>query len=298
MKTERPVYQRLFEISGLVGAHYFPFRPSFVPRWEQYPFAQLYVILDGYGVYKTENGEYPLRPGVMLYRPANKRSLYAWESEHVHYGLVNFACDSPAMEIFEGETIPLGEEEQAMLLDVIKTTTNICDRSKEKKPPHYDIIVKPDTPDVVLEFIYASLERFLSMLYCRVQSIPLAVNEEQKVNRLVDSSTLVTNVKMYLAEHVCEKLTVGDLCVHFGISKTVLMQKFHSTTNQTVIEYFNELKIAKAKTVIRKTSMSFTELSELLGFSSVHYFSKLFKAKTGMTPTAFSKHVSKRTASV
>ena len=60
------------------------------------------------------------------------------------------------------------------------------------------------------------------------------------------------------------------------------------------LETITELKIAAAKEKIRCSTCNFTELAEELGFSSVNYFSKVFKAQTGMTPTEYSKHVSKR----
>jgi len=104
----------------------------------------------------------------------------------------------------------------------------------------------------------------------------------------------VAEVKHYLAEHRAEQLTVHDICTHFGVSQTTLTRKFRHEVNQGLIEYFTELKIAAAKERIRKSASSFTEVSEALGFSSVNYFSKVFKAQTGMTPTEYSKHVSKR----
>ena len=88
---------------------------------------------------------------------------------------------------------------------------------------------------------------------------------------------LVADVKSYLTEHVNEKVTLDELCKHFGVGQTALMQKFRLETNRTVIEYFNELKIAKAKVLLQNTSKSFTDISDELGFSSINYFSKLFR---------------------
>ena len=76
------------------------------------------------------------------------------------------------------------------------------------------------------------------------------------------------------------------------------MEKFRKETNKTVIEYFNELKVGLAMDMIRNSGNSFTEISEELGFSTLNYFSKLFKAKTGMTLTDFSRLTSKRSTSI
>ena len=44
-----------------------------------------------------------------------------------------------------------------------------------------------------------------------------------------------------------------------------------------------------AKRMIKETSFNFTEISEKLGFSGVHYFSRLFKKHVGMTPSEYAK---------
>jgi AraC-like DNA-binding protein len=48
--------------------------------------------------------------------------------------------------------------------------------------------------------------------------------------------------------------------------------------------------------MISNSSATFTDISEKLGFSSLNYFSKLFKKKTGMTLTEYSCLASKREA--
>ena len=111
---------------------------------------------------------------------------------------------------------------------------------------------------------------------------------------MLETSALIRDIKEYLSKRVCDRIRIEDICLEFGISQTVLMEKFHKETNKTVIEYFNELKIGRAMDMIRGSMGSFTEISEALGFSSIGYFSKLFKSKTGMTLTEFSRLSSKR----
>ena len=103
----------------------------------------------------------------------------------------------------------------------------------------------------------------------------------------MDDLGLVNEIKCYLSEHLSEHLSVDSIASHFLISRTALMNKFHKETGQGVMEHFILLKIQKAKQMISSSTQSFTEISEVLGFSSVNYFSKVFKEKVGMTPTEF-----------
>lgn len=288
--------KKTFDISAFISAYYYSAKPYFKPCWEKYEFSQIFYVLEGTGTYKTEHGTYAFGPGMMFYRPAHQKSFYEWTSQHVRFALVSFVCDSIAMEEFGEKPFILYDEESKTLLDLIKTTTRICDPTKNFDPK-FGLILKPDVPDVVLGFLYSSMERFLSIVYCRLKNIDLLLNESQKLNQFMHESKLIAEVKRYLSDNVSKQLTINEICTHFGISQTALMKKFHKETNQGIMEYFTNLKIREARYKIKKTSLSFTEIAEQLGFSSPNYFSKVFKAKTGMTPTEYSKHASKRQTS-
>jgi AraC-like DNA-binding protein len=59
------------------------------------------------------------------------------------------------------------------------------------------------------------------------------------------------------------------------------------------MDYFTGLKLAEARRRIAAGTATFTEIAEELGFSSINYFSKVFKQKMGMTPTEYSRRLSK-----
>ena len=52
-----------------------------------------------------------------------------------------------------------------------------------------------------------------------------------------------------------------------------------------MIDYFSSMKIETAKQLIRDNHLNFTEISDRLGYTSVHYFSRQFKKLTGKTPS-------------
>jgi AraC-like DNA-binding protein len=59
--------------------------------------------------------------------------------------------------------------------------------------------------------------------------------------------------------------------------------------HESIIEHFLNLKLQSAVQLMLSSDMNFSEIAELLSFSSVGYFSKFFKKRTGMTPTEYSK---------
>jgi AraC-like DNA-binding protein len=58
-----------------------------------------------------------------------------------------------------------------------------------------------------------------------------------------------------------------------------------------IIQYFRWMKIERAKELIREENYNFSEIAERLGFSSVHYFSHVFKKITDMTPSEYAVSV-------
>lgn len=285
--------KKMFDVSAVVSAFNFTEKPRFTPRWEKYNFSQLLLVLEGEGTFTTRDAEYAISPGKMFYRPAYKSSIYKWNTSNVHLALISFVCPCDAMKVFEGEPITLYEEEQSALLDVIKTGTRIC----EPLQPNLSfrgMRFKENVPNIVLEFISASLERFLSMVYCRLCGIDLLCDESQKVKMYIETSDLIQAVKDYLTANITESLTLHDICAHFGICQSALTKKFRRECGESVMSYFTAAKIEEAKYRIRKTGESFGEIAEKLKFSTPNYFSKVFKKYTGMTPTEYSKYASKR----
>lgn len=53
------------------------------------------------------------------------------------------------------------------------------------------------------------------------------------------------------------------------------------------MKVFADMKIEQAKILLRNSTYSITEVSEILGYNSVHYFSKRFKLATTMSPTEY-----------
>jgi AraC-like DNA-binding protein len=134
------------------------------------------------------------------------------------------------------------------------------------------------------------------MPYCRLSGVGFLTDETEKVSRHLGDSRLVEEVKVFLAAHLDKHFTLNDICEQFWVSRTALSKKFRKVEGKGVMDYFIDLKIDEAKTRIRRSAASFTDIAEALGFSSVGYFSKIFKSRVGMTPTEYSKYSSKRRA--
>ena len=135
------------------------------------------------------------------------------------------------------------------------------------------------------QLLKINLEAFLiTLIRERIQSTALTVN-----NVLPDGK--ISDICNYINEHYTEKITLDDICFLFGTNKTTLCHKFKEDYGITVSAYINKPKIRAAKALIREQNMSVTEISDRLGFASIHYFCRLFKKHTSLSPTEYSKTI-------
>ncbi len=102
---------------------------------------------------------------------------------------------------------------------------------------------------------------------------------------------LLNDILLYIDNHIYEKISVSTLCEHFCISTSMLHSLFRKNMNNTAKNYINELKLSKSKELIRNSTHTLSEISEILGFSSIHYFSKKFKSYFNISPTEYSKSI-------
>jgi AraC-like DNA-binding protein len=79
------------------------------------------------------------------------------------------------------------------------------------------------------------------------------------------------------------------------MSRSSLYNKILELTGKTPVEFIRSVKLDKAAVLLEKSNMNVAQIAYSTGFSTPHYFTKLFKAKFGMLPSAFIIKIRKRT---
>jgi two-component system response regulator YesN len=92
--------------------------------------------------------------------------------------------------------------------------------------------------------------------------------------------------------HVEEDISVGSVAQRLFISKAYLSELFKDTAGISLSEYISMVKIERAKYLLLTTNMKAYEIAEALGYNDHEYFSKVFKQKTGISPTVYRREIS------
>lgn len=101
------------------------------------------------------------------------------------------------------------------------------------------------------------------------------------------SVLLYLSVLQYLKRHLCEPLSVSQICAANRTSRSCVERLFRRMGWHGVMDCFSRLKINGARRLIASGSMTFTQIAAALGFSSVFYFSRRFKEIAKMTPSEY-----------
>ena len=91
----------------------------------------------------------------------------------------------------------------------------------------------------------------------------------------------------YLDAHFAEELTSKALAAQFSYDQSYFCRKFKTLFSQNFSDFLTGYRIRKAEELLQTHSVSQT--ATLCGFQSISYFSKVFKAVTGIPPSAYRK---------
>ncbi|MGL4739041.1 MAG: response regulator [Cellulosilyticaceae bacterium] len=101
------------------------------------------------------------------------------------------------------------------------------------------------------------------------------------------STDIIKTAQNYIQEHYAENLTLNTLADFLFIHPIYLSKLFKERTGQNFIDYLTDIRIEKAKELLTQTHFKIYDISEMVGYESSKYFSKLFKDIVGVTPKAY-----------
>ena len=86
-------------------------------------------------------------------------------------------------------------------------------------------------------------------------------------------------------------MTVAEICQKFSLSRSSLQILFKENLQQTPKRYISELKLEKSCQLIREGKYTISEIALMLGFNSIHYFSRAFTQKYNIAPSEYAKQI-------
>lgn len=95
----------------------------------------------------------------------------------------------------------------------------------------------------------------------------------------------------YLYRNTHRQVTLKELAEQFHYNYSYLSSLFAQVVHMNFTEYLTELRIKRAKDLLDQASLTISEVAEAVGFSDISYFSKVFKKRTGQTPSQYKRGI-------
>ncbi len=112
---------------------------------------------------------------------------------------------------------------------------------------------------------------------------------EEMDMRSVSSDYSIAKVQYYIEQHYGDNLTVDFLANYVHQSVSTFNRNFKRELGIAPIQYLEEVRIVKAKLLLRRLDIPLTDIAFLCGFGSGSHFATAFKKHTGLTPSDYRK---------
>ena len=104
-------------------------------------------------------------------------------------------------------------------------------------------------------------------------------------------SPLTRRIIDYLHTHMKEKITLEDISRITFFSPVYCDSVFKRDMGRSIIDYLLHERIKEAKKSLLEGSLSLPAVASSVGFYDYNYFVRVFKKRTGYTPTAYRKMI-------
>lgn len=233
----------------------------------------MYFYSDGGSVVCAEN-VFPIKKGALVFIAADT----------YHYTMP----DNP--EEYDRSKLTISQNRMRCLLDLLSEKNRIKNLSnKAIVYSEIDEIEQAEIDCIFNEFSKCPTddERELVLLACCMKLL-VFLNKYCKA-----SSSSVTGIMGeaidYINKNISLNMDIDSICSAVNISKYYFCRQFKKHTGMSVMKYILKTRIVLAKGDLKKTNLSVTEISEKYGFSSVSYFSRVFKEEEKCSPLQYRK---------
>ena len=104
-----------------------------------------------------------------------------------------------------------------------------------------------------------------------------------------ETSRPIRQAKQYVHKHYAENITLEEVCDHVGFSVAYFSALFKKETGEGFAKYLMRVRMDGAKTLLRETGLSVTEICERVGYNDRKHFTQTFHKIAGVNPAEYRK---------
>jgi AraC-like DNA-binding protein len=228
---------------------------------------QINYITEGEGIMETRDGTYPIREGSVILLHPNVWHRYrplrhiGWMEHYV--GFIGEMADKMFRSsewLADTPVLQIGFQE-----NIINSFQEIFNHVITERPGYHQVC-----SGIVVQILG--------------QIISIKKNENFR-HSLIEKA--IQKACLIIRDNPAKNLDIKELANGLSVNYSLFRKTFKKYTGLSPMQYHTSLRMKQAVYLLTNTDLSMKEISFNLGFCSVFYFSKLFKEKTGRTPSEF-----------
>lgn len=285
-------------IDQLFSLHYFEYMSTFSFPGESHNFWEFVCVDKGEVTIGAGDQIYTLKKGdIAFHEPNEFHWVKANGSIAPNLIVISFSSKSPIMNFFRKKILRTDDFARSLLARIITEAGNFLEGRLDDP---YQTVLRPKSsqPPASGQLIQLYLEELMIYFYRKYSDLSTPADEkpdkpdkpDKTMKENIDTEVF-NRVVAYLGQHLSGRVTIETICKDNLIGRSQLQKIFSKKSGLGIIEYFSNMKIEAAKELIRTEQMNFTQISEKLGYTSIHYFSRQFKKVTGMTPSEYASSI-------
>ena len=239
---------------------------------------EITYVLSGTGAFYVDDTVYTMQKGdLLLVRKGQMHNIISAEIEPLRFFYLGFDFVEPIVN-----------EKIAQLKSFFDTNEQVQFHNAVSLQDTFMRVLSEFISDDVLSNLL--IEAYMQEIICGVYRI---FSRKFYKNYLLSGSNnsdekLVYDVINYIDVHLESMENLSALSAEFGYSYTHIAQKFSAFTGESLKSYHTKRRFEKSNEYLRQ-GYAVTKVAELMGFKSIHAFSRAYKKYVGMAPREYKK---------
>lgn len=205
---------------------------------------------------------------LIIYGPGQFHTQEISSNSHCSYVTILFDMESSQYETLLNKVFPYNKKIYTLIKDFIMESS----------------FQLPYMNSLMLCLLQETIIRLLQNEFMGIQNEHFIMGARQHYQ-----DELLEKILTYIDENICKPITVSEICQKFSLSRSSLQILFNENLNQSPKKYINELKMEKSRLMICEDKYTISEIALMIGFNSIHYFSRAFTKKYHIAPSEYSK---------
>lgn len=263
--------KKSFEIKEIYAYYYNIRKPGYLFKGEKNPCFELTYVDKGSLEMKIDGKEFQINKNELLVSCPNQfHSQHVSSNQSCSYLSIIFECDLKDYRSLLNKIFKVNSEILKVLNKFVNNTYLEC--------PYKGDIILNDLKSIIIFLLQYGNDKISQSLSPIQQKY-----ETDLINKIIN----------YIELKVDEPLSLFDLCDEFSISRSGIQKLFKNNLNKAPKQYINELKLKRACLLIAEGKYTISQIALMLGFNSIHYFSRKFHKRFDITPSEYAKSIFK-----